>query len=166
PGGARGYVHMTAATSLTLRPLLSKAVTHSKLDTPALSTAGLTPAAKALAAVVSARADGNVTLLIVPTDKDVDQMTADARFFHAALEGASQAAVERAGLPYPSPQVDPYRGMTPHLRVAAARARALHAAVAGTAKLIVASAAALLPRVGLPGRIRQASLDIGPGVEI
>ena len=35
-------------------------------------------------------------------------------------------------LPFPSLQVDPYRGMTPHFRVAAARARALHAAATGT----------------------------------
>ena len=64
---------------------------------------------------------------MVPTDKDVEQLTADARFFYAALEGASEADVERAVLPLPSLQVDPYRGMTPHFRVAAARARALHA---------------------------------------
>ena len=31
----------------------------------------------------------------------------------------------------PALQVDPYRGMTPHFRVAAARARALHGAVSG-----------------------------------
>ena len=77
-------------------------------------------------------------------------MTADGRFFYAALEGASDADVERAVLPLPSLQIDPYRGMTPHFRVSAARARALHGAATGTARLIVASAAALLPRVSRP----------------
>jgi len=61
--------------------------------------------------------------------------------------------VDRAVLPLPSLQVDPYRGMTPHFRVSAARARALHAAATGTARVIVASSAALLPRVSRPERM-------------
>ncbi|MBM3777188.1 MAG: transcription-repair coupling factor [Acidimicrobiia bacterium] len=93
-------------------------------------------------------------------------MTADARFFFAAFEGASAAAVDAAVLPFPSHQVDPYRGMTPHLHVAAARARALYGAAAGTARLIVASGAALLPRVATPERFARAAIDLRPGSEI
>src|SRR5689334_4058351 len=118
----------TATTSLTLRALFSSTAAKVGLDRLAPVTAGLTPTAKALAAVIAARAGAGVTLLVAPTDKDVDQLTADARFFYGALEGASQAAVERAVLPLPSLQIDPYRGLTPHFRVASARARALHAA--------------------------------------
>ena len=146
---------MPITTSLTLRALLSRAASAASLDRPSRVIAGLTPAAKALAAVASARTAAEVTLLVVPTDKDVEQMTSDARFFYAALEGASEADVERAVLPLPSLQVDPYRGMMPHFRVSAARARALHAAATGTARLIVASAAALLPRVSRPQRLLQ-----------
>ena len=76
-------------------------------------------------------------------------------------------------LPLPALQVDPYRGMTPHFRVAAARARALHAAVSGSARIIVASAAALLPRTSraradsrrlhrASGRARRSSLNSSP----
>ena len=93
-------------------------------------------------------------------------MTADARFFYGALEGASAAQVEQAVLPLPSIQVDPYRGMTPHFRVAAARARALHAAATGTARLIVASAPALLPRVSSQERLLRASIELRAGSEI
>ena len=157
---------MTTATSLTLRALFSRAASKSSLDRPARVIAGLTPAAKALAATVAARGATGVTLLVVPSDKDVEQMTADARFFYAALEGASDADVERAVLPLPSLQVDPYRGMTPHFRVSAARARALHGAATRTARLIVASAAALLPRVSRPERLLSASLEIRSGTEI
>ena len=156
----------TATPSLTLRALLSQAATKAGLDKPAPITAGLTPTAKALAAVAAARGSGSVTLLVVPTDKDVEQLTADARFFYAALEGASEAEVERAVLPFPSLEIDPYRGMTPHFRVAAARARALHAAATGSARLIVASAAALLPRVSAPARLLRASMAIKSGTEI
>ncbi|MGH9241390.1 MAG: hypothetical protein ACRD3G_25365, partial [Vicinamibacterales bacterium] len=105
------------------------------MDDSAAVTAGLTPAAKALAAVVAARAHGGTTLLIAPADRDLEQLTADARFFYSALEGASEEATERAVVPLPSLQVDPYRGMSPHFRVAAARARALAEAAAGAARL-------------------------------
>ena len=156
----------TATPSLTLRALFGRAAAKSALDTSARVLAGLTPAAKALAAVTTARGTKGVTLLVAPTDRDVEQLTADARFFYSALEGASEAAVERAVLPFVSLQVDPYRGMTPHFRVAAARARALYGAATGTARLIVASAAALLPRVSTPDRLRAASIEIRSGTEI
>ena len=51
----------------------------------------------------------------------------------------------------PSQEVDPYRGLAPHLRIASARARALHAMATGQARVVVASASALLPRVSPPG---------------
>jgi len=156
----------TATPSLTLRALLGQAASRVGFDNLGAITAGLTSPAKALAAVVAARAQPGATLLIAPTDKDIEQLTSDARFFYAALEGTSEEATERAVLPIPSLQVDPYRGMTPHFRVAAARARALAGGAAGTARLILASAAALLPRVSTPERLRRASLDIRSGTEI
>ena len=55
-------------------------------------------------------------------------------------------------LPFPSHEVDPYRGLAPHFDIASARARALHALTTGTARVVVASAAALLPRLAAPQR--------------
>ncbi|MGH9202846.1 MAG: hypothetical protein ACRD2A_16595, partial [Vicinamibacterales bacterium] len=153
-----------ATTSLTLRSLLGRAASTLAVEGVSL-LAGLTPAAKAFAAVTGARAWPGVTLLVVPTDKDVEQVSADARFFYGALEGASEDSIDRAVLPLPSLQVDPYRGMAPHFRVVSARARALHAVATGTARLVVASASALLPRVASPERILQASLEIRSGLE-
>jgi transcription-repair coupling factor (superfamily II helicase) len=155
----------TTAPSLSLRSLLGKAAVVAAFGRSPI-TAGLTAASKALAAVLASRSATGVTLLVVPTDRDVEQMTADARFFYGALETASAAAVEHAVLPLPSIQVDPYRGMTPHFRVAAARARALHAAASGTARLIVASAPALLPRVSPHQRLLRASIELRAGSEI
>ena len=123
-------------------------------------------AVKALAAAATARARPGLTLLVVPTDRDVEQLCADARYFFAALEGAAEAAVETAVIPFPSLQVDPYRGMAPHFKVAAARSRALYLAATGQARLIIASAAALLPRVGAPERLLKASIEIRSGTEI
>jgi transcription-repair coupling factor (superfamily II helicase) len=155
----------TTAPSLSLRSLLGKSAVLSALGRSPI-TSGLTPASKALAAVHAARSAAGVTLLVVPTDRDVEQMTSDARFFYGALEGASSAAVEQAVLPLPSIQVDPYRGMTPHFRVAAARARAFHAAASSSVRLIVASAAALLPRVSSHERLLRASIELRVGSEI
>ena len=43
------------------------------------------------------------------------------------MEGLSGSAADRAVLPFPSHEIDPYRGLAPHVGVTSARARALHA---------------------------------------
>jgi transcription-repair coupling factor (superfamily II helicase) len=152
--------------SLALRALFARSASRLEFDRIAGTVAGLSPAAKALAAVAAARARPGLTLVVVPTDRDVEQMCSDARYFFAALEGAAASAVETAVVPCPSLQVDPYRGMAPHFKVSAARARALYLAATGQARLIVASAAALLPRVSPPERLLRASIEIRSGTEI
>ena len=66
-------------------------------------------------------------------------------------------------LPFPSPEVDPYRGMTPHLDVASSRARALAALALGQARIVVASGASLLPRLSPPDRLLLAAVDLRLG---
>jgi transcription-repair coupling factor (superfamily II helicase) len=153
-----------STSSLTLRALLKGAARRAGLLERASAFSGLSPAARAFAvAVVSGESPA---VLVVPTDRDVDQAVGDARFFVGALEGLSDADVERAVLPFPSPEVDPYRGLAPHFDVASARARALHALAARSARLIVASAAALLPRMSGPQRLLSASRVIRPGDDL
>src|SRR5262249_49492157 len=53
-----------------------------------------------------------------------------------------------------------------HVGVTSARARALHALATGTARVVVASAAALLPRVTTPSRLLAASIEVRPGQDI
>src|SRR6476469_4140271 len=144
------------SSSLTLRSLLKSAASRLKLGLPARKVSGLTGPAKALFA--AAAAERGLTLLVVPTDGDVETMTADARFFFSALEGLSDAEVERTIRPFPSHEVDPYRGLAPHFDIASARARALHALTSGTARVVIASAAALLPRLAAPARMGAAAL--------
>jgi transcription-repair coupling factor (superfamily II helicase) len=135
------------------------------MGVPARTVSGLTPPAKSLFVASSAPHDATV-ILVVPTDAEVEQMTGDIRFFLSALEGLSDAEAERRVLPFVSHEVDPYRGMSPHLRVSSARARALHAAAVGTARVIVASAAGLMPKLSAPERLLSASVDLKPGAEI
>jgi transcription-repair coupling factor (superfamily II helicase) len=158
---------VTTSTSLNLRAVLKTAVTRSGMDVPARIVSGLTTSAKALfvAAAAHARPHG-VVLYVVPGDGDLEETCADVSFFLGALEGLSLGATDRVVLPLPSHEVDPYRGMSPHMGVTSARARALYSMAHGTARVIIASAAALLPRVTTPERMLAASLDLRPGQDI
>src|SRR6185312_17544860 len=69
-------------------------------------------------------------------------------------------------LPFPSHEVDPYRGLKPHVGVTSVRARALHAMANGTARIVVASAAAILPRLTGVERLQRAAIDLRPGQDI
>ena len=113
------------SSSLTLRSLLKTAASRLRLGVPAPRVSGLTAPAKALfAAVAAERAPGAPRRADRRRRRDDDR---DARFFFSALEGLSDTEVERAVLPFPSHEVDPYRGLAPHFDIASARARALHA---------------------------------------
>jgi transcription-repair coupling factor (superfamily II helicase) len=158
---------VTTSTSLNLRALLKTTISRSGMDVPAHAVSGLTPAAKALFVAGAAQAlPHGVVLYVVPTDGDLEQATSDISFFISALEGLSNAAADRAILPFPSHEIDPYRGMQPHFGVVSARARALHAMASGAARVIVASAAALMPRVTPAARLLAAAIDLKPGQDI
>ena len=147
----------TSGSSLSLRFLLKDAAATTGLAAPANRLSGLTPAAKAFA--VAAAAQAGPVVVIVAADKDIEPFVSDARFFLGSLEGLSGAALDRGVLPLPSPEVDPYRGLVPHFDVASARARALHALATGQARIVVASAAALLPRLPEPEMLVAAGRD-------
>jgi len=158
---------VATSTSLNLRAVLKTAVTRSGMDAPARAVSGLTPSAKALLVAAAAHAQPNgVVLYVVPGDGDLEETCADVSFFLAALEGLTPAATERAVLPFPSHEVDPYRGLAPHIGVTSVRARALYAIAQGSARVVIASAAAVLPRVTRPDRMLAASLSLKPGQEI
>ncbi|HET7219755.1 MAG TPA: transcription-repair coupling factor [Vicinamibacterales bacterium] len=152
------------SSSLTLRAVLKSAAGRLGMGVPASRVSGLTPAAKAM--TVAAAATREAVLLVVPNDAEVERMTADARFFLSAFEGYSAADVERMVLPFPSHEVDPYRGLKPHFDITSARARALHGLAAGTARLLIASAPALLPRLSPPDRLVRTAMVLTPGQEI
>ena len=152
------------SSSLAFRSLLKSAAKRAGVGTRASAVAGLTPAAAAFHA--AARAQGETIFVVVPTDADVESFTSDARFFLSSLLGLSDVEAARLVLSFPSQEVDPYRGLAPHLEVASTRARALFALANGRAPLVVASARALLPRLSDPARLAAAGLSLSEGVEI
>ena len=154
----------STSTSLTLRALLKTTAGRLGLGMPGRGVSGLTPPAKALFAA-AATGRGHV-FLIAPTDADVEQLTSDARFFLAALEGLSDAEAAHVVLPFPSHEIDPYRGLSPHFDIVSARARALHAMSVGSARLLVASASSLLPRLTPPTRVKATGFMLRSGDEV
>src|SRR5262249_57557801 len=128
---------------------------------------GLAAWAKALYVAQAAHAlTRGVVLYVVPSDAEVEESVADVAFFLEALEGLPSSLADRSVLAFPSHEVDPYRGLAPHIGVTSVRARALYAIARGTARVVVASAAAVLPRVTAPERMLAASLDLRPGQDI
>jgi hypothetical protein len=112
---------MSTATSLSVRAILNKAIAQTALPGHR-AISGLTPPAKALAVASAAHTTRDAILLyVVPADPDIENAVADVRFFLGVLEAMSDAAAEASVLPFPSHQVDPYRGMSPHFRVSSPR---------------------------------------------
>ena len=158
---------MPTSTSLNLQALLKTAAARTGMDSPASHVRGLSPSAQALyVAGRSSHRKNAVCVVVVPGDEDVDQFCIDTRFFLAALEGASASALEDAVKPFPSLQIDPYRNIAPHFGVASARAAALHAIANGSAKVVVASAAALLTRLSAPDNLEAAAIELRNGMDL
>ena len=153
--------------SLALRSLFSSVLHRTGLAEPAARITGPVPPVRALAVAGAAQRmrDGAV-LVVVPGDADIDTSVGDARFFLGALEGTADTVMEQVVLPFPSTQVDPYRNFAPHLKVASARARALHALATGSARVVVASAASLLLRVPDPASLLLSSYELKPGIDV
>ncbi|MEW5984238.1 MAG: transcription-repair coupling factor [Acidobacteriota bacterium] len=133
-----------------------------------LTVSGLTPAARSLWIAGAAARDPRheTVVVIVASDRDVEQTVGDVRFFLGGLEGASLDELDDTVLPFPSQEIDPYRGLRPHMSIASARARALHALATDRARVVVASATALLPRVNGPEALTSLALDLRPGTDI
>ncbi len=158
---------MPTSTSLNLQALLKHAAARTGLDSSSSHVRGLSPSAQAFyVAAQTSHRPGSVSVVIVPADDDVDRFCMDVRFFMAALEGASAASLENTIRAFPSLQIDPYRNIAPHFGVASARAGALHALATGAARVLVASAASLLPRLSLPGNLEAAAIDLKPGLDL
>ncbi len=158
---------MPTTTSLNLQALLKTAATRTGMDSSAPHVRGLSPSAQALyVATQAANRPNALTVVVVPTDEDVDRFCGDTRFFMAALEGASVASLTEAVKPFPSLQIDPYSGIAPHFGVASARADALHGMAGGRARVIAASAAALLPRLSPPASLEAAAIELKNGLDL
>jgi transcription-repair coupling factor (superfamily II helicase) len=158
---------MSSAPSLALRSLLTGVIRETGLQSPTRRLSGASAPVRALAvAAASRRLSEGTVLVVLPTDAEIDNAVGDISFFLSVLEGSADTVVSQQVLPFPSTQVDPYRGFQPHLKVASARARVLHALASGSARVVVASAAALLTKVPDPASVLLSSCEIKPGIDL
>jgi transcription-repair coupling factor (superfamily II helicase) len=158
---------MSTTTSLALQSLLLNASAQTGLSRPVSRIAGVAGSARALVAAAASHRQKSVPVLyVLPADQDLDDAVDDARFFLQTIEGLTDADAERLVLPLPSLQVDPYRGLAPHFRATSARAQTLFALAAGQARIVVASAAALMPRLSPPSAVQALSVMVRPGQDI
>jgi transcription-repair coupling factor (superfamily II helicase) len=158
---------MPTTTSLNLQALLKTAAARTGMDESTSKVRGLSPAAQALYVAIHASNRTNaLCVVVVRDDEEVDRFCDDVSFFLGSLEGASSATLGEAVKPFPSLQSDPYRNIAPHFGVASARAAALHAMANRTARVVVASGAALTPRLSTPGNLREMSIDVRVGMDL
>ena len=160
---------MSSAPSLALRSLLTGVIRETGLQSPTRRLSGATPPVRALAIAAAAKrlSEGTV-LLVLPTDADIESAVGDI----CLLPRRARRIRRRGGLAAgPAVSLDAGRSVSrlpaaPESRVGS-RARVSHALATGHgARVVVASAAALLTKVPEPAAVLLSSCEIKPGVDI
>ena len=119
---------MSTTTSLALQSLLLNASAPDGLVPCCPRVTGLAGSARRLPRPRRPIAQKGMPVLFVVADRPgIDDAVDDTRFFLQALEGLTDADVERVVLPFPSLQVDPVSWPGAAFRATSARAQALHA---------------------------------------
>ncbi len=121
----------------------SEVLAIARVRAPARVSGLMGPARSLFEALLASSRKGPV-LVVVPDERRLPPAVSDlASFLHAL-------GSERRVLPFPAFALDPYRGLSPHLDVVAARLKALAALLADEDVVVVGSAAAVLYRTAEP----------------
>ncbi len=118
---------------------------------------GLMGPARSLVEATLAASEQGPVLLVVSHERRVAEVSSDVAAFLASM------GIEREIFPFPALEVDPYRGLSPHFDITAARARALAALLQKTPALFIAPAAALLFRTASPQIFAKGILSLRSG---
>ena len=150
---------MPTTTSLNLQALLKTAAARTGMDSSASHVRGLSPSAQALyVAVQSSHRKSAVSVVVVPGDEDVDRFCIDITILH----GRARRRVGRRARGAPSSRSRRCRSIrietSRRISVSPRRAPQHCTRIAsGTAKVVVASAAALLTRLSAPDNLEAAA---------
>jgi transcription-repair coupling factor (superfamily II helicase) len=126
---------------------------------PARVSGLMGPARSLVQAALAQRSEGPV-LVVVPDERRLAPAASDLTSLLHAL------GADRPVLPFPAFALDPYRGLSPHPDVVAARLRALAALLDRERAVIVAGAASLLYRTTEPALLERSILTLRPGDRI
>ncbi len=129
-----------------------------------LQLRGLQPAARALAIARCHAALGRPSLVVAPSSRDVERLTADLRLFLGELDDATP--LDRKVSALPDWEVGVFEDRSPTGEVLASRREALYQMRFGDAPLVVTTAEALLLRVPSRERVARQHAYIVEGDEI
>jgi transcription-repair coupling factor (superfamily II helicase) len=115
--------------------------------TRVLTVSGTAGGAKALAVAKAILSVNRSTAVIAPSNVEAQSLAQELRFY---LDLLASSPIEIIHLP--SLEVDPYRGLSPHPEIAAARARAIWQILQDGPKVLVASVRAASVRLHEPER--------------
>ncbi len=123
----------------------------------AIDLSGVQGTARLLVALLASE---RPLVVVVPTERDVEGVTRDLRFFCGEL------GERRAVRPFPSPGPAPFRGLPRHAEASLQRAAALHAARRERLRAIVASPIGLMRPVLAPEFFSVRELELQRGEEM
>jgi transcription-repair coupling factor (superfamily II helicase) len=124
--------------------------------TPPARVSGLMGPARSLVEAVLASSRKGPVVVVVPDERRLPPAISDLTSFLHALGS------ERRVLPFPAFALDPYRGLSPHLDVVAARLKALAGLLSREDVIVVASAPALLYRTAEPSVLQSSTRTLRP----
>lgn len=127
----------------------------------ALAIGGAAGGAKALAIAQAILAENRPAAIIAPSNVEAQNLAQELQFYLGLLSSAPAEIIH-----LPSLEVDPYRGLSPHPEISAARARAIWQLLQDGPKVLVASAGAASVRLHGPERFLAYCLTLRCGDEL
>jgi transcription-repair coupling factor (superfamily II helicase) len=112
-----------------------------------VTISGPSGGARALAIAAAIIAEARNAAVFTSTNLEAENLAQELRHFLELLSPSPPSVIH-----FPSLEVDPYRGLSPHPEIAAARAQALWQLIQDDTRILVASARALAVRLHSPQR--------------
>ncbi len=132
-----------------------------RAGTRALTVTGTSGGAKALTIAKAILTEQRPTAVIVPSNGEAQNLARELDFYFSLLSANPIDIIH-----LPALEVDPYRGMSPHPDVSAARAKAIWHLLQDGMKVLVASAPAAAVRLHKPERFLNYCLMLKAGEEM
>jgi len=126
-----------------------------------LSISGAAGGAKALAIAKAILIENRSTAVMTASNAEAESLAGEIQFYLNLLSPSPPEIVHLPGI-----EVDPYRGLSPHPEISAARARAIWKLLQDDTRILVASVRAAALRMHAPERFLNYCLMIKQGEEL
>ena len=126
-----------------------------------LTMRGTAGGAKSLAIAKVVLAEDRPTAVIAPSHAEAHNLAQELKFYFDLLSSSPLDIIHLPGF-----EVDPYRGLSPHPEVSAARARAIWQLFGDGPRVLIASARAASIRLHAPQRFLNYCLTLQQGEEL